>query len=78
MVSSSLGLGSAALAAFGQASSGLDAAATSLAQASDPGAAADPVADPVTLTKAAVEMAVAAKLLHVQKETQQALIDVIA
>jgi hypothetical protein len=73
-----MGLSSAAIFAFGQASLGLDAAASNLARASDPGAAVDPVADRVTLTKAAVEMAVAAKLLHVQKETQQALIDVMA
>jgi len=73
-----MGLSSAALLAFGQASSGLDAAASNVASASVPGAAVDPVADHVTLTKAAIEMAVAAKLLHVQKETQQALIDVMA
>jgi hypothetical protein len=73
-----MSLSSAAVLAFGQASSGLDVAASNLARASDPDAAVDPVADHVTLTKAAMEMAVAAKLLHVQKETQQALIDVMA
>lgn len=74
-----MGLSSAALLAFGQASFGLDAAASNLAGASNPaGPPVDPVADHVTLTKAAIEMAALTKLLHVQKETQHALIDVMA
>jgi hypothetical protein len=88
-----MSLSSAALLGFGNAGLMLDAAATNMARASDPTATAvavdggslaatsapiDPAADSVTLSQAAVQMAVAAKLLKVEKQTQQALIDVMA
>jgi hypothetical protein len=88
-----MSLSSAALYGFGQAALGLDAASANAARSSDPTATAtavaggqlvdtgtpiDPAADSVTLTGAAIQMAVAAKLVRVERETQKALIDLVA
>ncbi len=88
-----MSLPSAALFGIGQATLGLDAGSSNLARMTDPtataagvaggqlvdsGAPIDPVADSVTLTGAAIEMAVAVKLMKVEKETQKALVDVMA